>query len=206
MKMIPESAARRAMKVLEVIFKAMAREIKWIQAADILGVTPRTIRRMRFAYQEQGIGGLSDRRRGRPSPRRAPYELVEKVLCLYADKYFDFNVKHFHEQLVGKHGLSCSYTWTKNLLQEAGYVKRSKGRLGATAPREAEFNWLSILSGRFLFRSLRFGNRGRLGLRINILPGFLQAFGSLFRIGKPRVEDQSPLVLLQSSLFLSPGF
>ncbi len=65
MKMIPESAARRAMKVLEVILKAMAREIKWIQAADILGVTPRTIRRMRAAYQEQGIGGLNDRRSGR---------------------------------------------------------------------------------------------------------------------------------------------
>ena len=55
---------------------------------------------MRVAYQEQGIGGLNDRRRGRPSPRRAPFKLVEKVLCLYADKYFDFNVKHFHEQLV----------------------------------------------------------------------------------------------------------
>ena len=98
------------MKVREVILKAMAREIKWIQAADILGVTLRTIRRLRVAYQEQGIDGLSDRRRGRPSPRRAPHEVVEKVLCLYADKYFDFNVKHCHEQLVGKHGLSCSYT------------------------------------------------------------------------------------------------
>jgi hypothetical protein len=113
MKLYPESAMRRAMKVVEVILKAVAREIKWIQAADILGVTPRHIRRMRAVYQEQGIGGLSDRRRGRPSQRRAPYELVEKVLCLYADKYFDFNVKHFHEKLVSTHGLSCSYTWTR---------------------------------------------------------------------------------------------
>jgi hypothetical protein len=71
--------------------KAINQEIKWIQAADILGVTPRTIRRMRAAYRAPGGGGLHDRRRGRPSPRRAPYELVEKVLCLYADKYFDFN-------------------------------------------------------------------------------------------------------------------
>lgn len=118
MKLYPESALRRAMKVLEVILKAIGREIKWVQAADILGVTPRTIRRMRAAYLEQGIGGLYDRRR--PSSRRAPYELVEKVLCLYHDKYFDFNVKHFHEHLVAQHGLSCSYTWTKNLLQEAG--------------------------------------------------------------------------------------
>jgi len=149
MKMYPESAVRRTMKVLEVILKAMARQIKWIQAADILGVTPRTIRRMRVAYQEQGFGGLNDRRRGRPSPRRAPYNLVEKVLCLYADKYFDFNVKHFHEQRVVKHGLSCSYTWTKNLLQEAGYVKRRKGRGGhrQRRPRRALFGQMLHLDG-----------------------------------------------------------
>ena len=136
MKMYPESAVRRAMKVLEVILKAIAREIKWIQAADILGVTARTIRRMKASYQEQGIGGLHDRRRGRPSARRAPYDLVEKVLCLYVTEYFDFNIKHFHERLVQKHGLSYSYSWLKNLLQEAGYVKRQKGRGGHRKRRE----------------------------------------------------------------------
>jgi transposase len=160
MKQYPESAMRRAMKVVEVILKAMAREIKWIQAADILGVTPRHIRRLRAAYQAQGIGGLYDRRRGQPSKRRAPFELVEKVLCLYQDKYFDFNVKHFHEQLVGRHGLSCSYTWVRNLLQEAGYVKRSKGRGGHRKRRErrplfgqmlhldgSEHEWLALKPG-----------------------------------------------------------
>jgi hypothetical protein len=136
MKQYPESAVRRAMKVVEVILKAIGGDIKWIQAADILGVTPRHIRRIRTAYQEQGIGGLYDRRRGQPSVRRGPYDLIEKVLCLYHDKYFDFNVKHFHEQLVAKHGLCCSYTWTKNLLQEAGYVKRGKGRGGHRKRRE----------------------------------------------------------------------
>jgi len=136
MKLYPGSAMRRAMKVVEVILKAIGKEIKWIQAADILGVTPRHIRRLRAAYLEQGIGRLYDRRRGQPSKRRAPFELVEKVLCLYQDKYFDFNVKHFHEQLVSRHGLSCSYTWVKNLLQEAGYVKRSKGRGGHRKRRE----------------------------------------------------------------------
>jgi hypothetical protein len=160
MKLYPESAMRRAMQVVEVILKAVAREIKWIQAADILGVTPRHIRRLRAVYQAQGIGGLYDRRRGQPSKRRAPYELVEKVLCLYADTYFDFNVKHFHEQLVSRHGLSCSYTWTKNLLQTAGYVKRDKGRGGHRKRRErralygqmlhldgSEHEWLALKPG-----------------------------------------------------------
>ena len=92
---------------------------------------------------------MNDRRRGRPSPRRAPYEPAEKGLCLYADKFFDFNVKHFHEQLVGKHGLSCSYTWTKNLRQEAGYVKRSQGRGGhrQRRPRRPRFGQMLHLDG-----------------------------------------------------------
>ena len=136
MKNYPESAVRRAMKVLEVILKATAREIKWIEAADILGVTPRTMRRLHERYKAEGFSGLLDKRRGKPSGRRASFELVEKVLCLYATQYFDFNVKHFHEHLVEKHGLSCSYTWTKNLLQEAGYVKRGKGRGGHRKRRE----------------------------------------------------------------------
>jgi transposase len=136
MKNYPESAVRRSMKVLEVILRAVAREIKWIQAAVILGVTPRTVRRLKTAYQEHGFEGLTDKRRGRPSHRRAPYDLVQKVLCLYVNEYFDFNVKHFHEQLQQKHGIAVSYTWTKNLLQEAGYVKRGKGRGGHRRRRE----------------------------------------------------------------------
>jgi len=42
MKRHPGSAERRAMKEREVILKAIAGEIKWIQAADILRVTARS--------------------------------------------------------------------------------------------------------------------------------------------------------------------
>lgn len=79
----PASAWRRAMRVQEVILKAVAGEIKWAQAADILGVSPRTIRRMYKSYQEYGIDGLLDRRTLRPSRRRIPYNDVEKLLKLF---------------------------------------------------------------------------------------------------------------------------
>jgi transposase len=149
MKTYPESALRRAMKVLEVILKAIAKEIKWIQAADILGVRPRTIRRWRAAYQEHGIDGLWNRRQGRPSPRRVPYEVVEKVLGLYVNEYLDYNIKHFHEILVKRYGITYSYTWTKNLLQEAGYVKRRPGRGGhrLRRPRRLLFGQMLHLDG-----------------------------------------------------------
>jgi hypothetical protein len=48
------------------------------------------------------------------------------VLQLYRDKYFDFNVQHFHEKLRDVHGIKFSYTWVKTVLQEAGFVKKSK--------------------------------------------------------------------------------
>jgi hypothetical protein len=30
---------------------------------------------------------------------------AERVLQLYREKYFDFNVRHFHEKLAEEHGL-----------------------------------------------------------------------------------------------------
>ena len=124
----PESAVRRAMKVQEVILKAIGGEIKWIQAADILGVSPRTIRRMHDEYREHGVSGLMDKRRGHPSPKRVPYDVVELVLKLYRESYFDFNVQHFHDHLLRDHDFAYSYNWLRMTLQEAGLVKKKKGR------------------------------------------------------------------------------
>jgi hypothetical protein len=55
-------------------------------------------------------------------------EVLERVLQLYREKYFDFNVQHFHEKLEEEHGIKQSYTWVKTALQEAGLVERRKKR------------------------------------------------------------------------------
>jgi hypothetical protein len=41
------------------------------------------------------------------------------VLALYREKYFDFNVRHFHEKLREHHGIALSYSWVKLALQGA---------------------------------------------------------------------------------------
>jgi len=61
-------------------------------------------------------------------PKRIAVEVLEKVLQLYREKYFDFNVQHFHEKLKEEHGIEQSYTWVKTALQEAGLVERRKKR------------------------------------------------------------------------------
>jgi transposase len=124
----PVSAVERAMKVQEVFLQAMAKKITWWQAAEILGISDRHMRRWRERHQQFGFGGLLDRRRGRPSPKRMAVATVEEVLRLYREVYFDFNVRHFHQKLRQEHGLKLSYSWVKMALQGAGLVKKARPR------------------------------------------------------------------------------
>ncbi|HEY6770279.1 MAG TPA: ISNCY family transposase [Candidatus Sulfotelmatobacter sp.] len=100
----------------------------WWQAAEIIGISDRQMRRWRERYEEFGFRGLFDRRRGKPSPKRMPVAVVEKVLGLYREKYFDLNVRHFHEKLQAEHQVEISYSWVKGLLQGAGMVARGRQR------------------------------------------------------------------------------
>ena len=124
----PRAAVERGMKVQEVILRAMAKKIRWWQAAEIIGICDRQMRRWRERYEEHDYDGLSDRRRGRPSEKRVPLAQVEQVLGLYREKYFDLNVRHFHEKLRQEHEIELSYTWVKLALQGAGLVAKARQR------------------------------------------------------------------------------
>src|SRR6202042_1392580 len=123
-----QAAVERAMKVQEVILRAMAKKITWWQAAEIIGISDRHMRRWRERYEEFGFRGLFDRRRGKPSPKRVPVATVERVLKLYRERYFDLNVQHFHEKLGAEHQIGLSYSWVKGILQGAGMVARGRKR------------------------------------------------------------------------------
>ena len=84
----------RMMRVQDVLLKAMAKKITWWAAAEIIGVTDRTMRRWRERLEEHGYSGLADRRKGKPSGKRIPLATVEKVLQLYKDVYYDLNIRH----------------------------------------------------------------------------------------------------------------
>jgi len=116
------------MQVQEVILRAMAGSIRWWQAAEIIGISDRQMRRWRERYEEFGYDGLADRRRGRPSEKRVPVTTVEEVLKLYRESYFDLNVRHFHEKLREQHAIELSYTWVKKALEGAGLVARGRKR------------------------------------------------------------------------------
>jgi len=118
----------RMMKLQDVLLKAMAGKMHWWEAAEIVGVTDRTMRRWRERLEEHGYDGLTDRRKGKRSQRRVPVNRCEEVLRLYQERYFDLSVRHFHEKLKEEHSIQLSYTWVKQALQGAGLVKRRRRR------------------------------------------------------------------------------
>jgi len=129
------AAVERAMKVQEVILRALSGRQSWLQVADVLGVSPRTVRRLRLRYQKLGCSGLFDRRRQR-SPRAVPLAEVQRVLRLYRERYGPrdghpgFNVRHFCDVARRDHDVRLSYSFIKQALQAAGLVpkRRARGR------------------------------------------------------------------------------
>src|SRR6266542_6185712 len=120
-------AVERMMKLQEVICRALAGSLTWLQAADILGMEPRSLRRWRARYEAGGKLALYDRRHG-PSPRKAPAPEVARVLRLYRERYHGWNLRHFHRFARREHGVPLSYSFVKLALQEAGLVRKGRAR------------------------------------------------------------------------------
>ncbi len=116
------------MKIQEVILKAASKQILWTEAADIIGVSYRTMKRWKARYEIHGYDGIFDRRMKRPSPKRVPFKELQTILDLYRTKYHGFNVTHFHEKLQDHHGITRGYTFVKKVLQTAGLVEKSPAR------------------------------------------------------------------------------
>ena len=115
------------MRFLDIYLRYQRDSIGCDEAADLLGISVTSFYRLRKRFDAEGEDGLVDRRLGKLSARRAPVDEAVEVKRLFKSRYYDFNVKHFHEKLT-THGIFRSYTWTKNLLQSAGLVTKAPRR------------------------------------------------------------------------------
>jgi len=130
------TAVERAMKVQEAILRALSGRQSWLQVADVLGVSPRTVRRLRWRYERYGYDGLFDHRRRRPSPGAVPLAEVQRLVRLYRERYGPrdghpgFNIRHFYQVACRDHRGRLSYSFVKRALQTAGLVgkRRPRGR------------------------------------------------------------------------------
>src|SRR3989449_5691872 len=94
-----KAATERAMKVQEVILRAMAKKITWWQAAEIIGISDRHMRRWRERYEEFGFRGLFDRRRGKPLPKKVPLAGGGGGVGPFPRQYFRLKLRPFYQKM-----------------------------------------------------------------------------------------------------------
>ena len=123
------AALERAMRIREVMVQATRGKLSWWQAAEVLGVSPRTMRRWRVEYRKWGMKGLQDQRRVDRAPNGVPEAEIKRWTELYEQRYRGYNVRHFYAVMKRAHG-GCrwSYTAVRRALQLAGLVKKKRPR------------------------------------------------------------------------------
>jgi transposase len=110
------------MKLQDVILRAIAKRITWLDAAEIAGVSPRTIAYLRRKYENYGYDGLYQQQRRKRFVYRVPLTTAEKVLDLYQQQYAGFSAWRFHRKLSSVYGIQVRYDWVKQALQGAGLL------------------------------------------------------------------------------------
>jgi hypothetical protein len=118
----------RAMTRQDIIVRAIAGQLTWIQAADILGISARQLRRSKRLWAQQGFAGLRDHRGSTPRRRRIPLATIDALCALRRERYADFSIRHFWEHATEHHGFTLSYTWTRLVLQAAGLAPKARAR------------------------------------------------------------------------------
>jgi hypothetical protein len=114
---------------LHVIRKVLEGVIKQVEAAEILSLSGRQIRRIVKRIRCEGDRGIVHQSRGRASNRRTPDKVKDKVIRLYRAQYKDFGPTLASEKLSERDGIGMSGETLRRWLLEAGdWKRRRKGR------------------------------------------------------------------------------
>ena len=126
------------MTIHQALLHALHGRQTWLQVADVIGLSPRTVRRWRARLERVRGAGLA--RSPPPDPVAPPgarWRELQRVLRLYRERYQGFNVRHFHQLARRDHGVTFSYTLVKTALQGAGLVPKGRARGPPPAPARA---------------------------------------------------------------------
>jgi hypothetical protein len=116
---------------LEVMQRLKAKRLIQKEAAILLGLSIRQIKRLWQKYQKQDAQGLISKRRGQASNNRIAAGVSQKVLDLIKKKYADFGPTLAHEKLTEVHKLSLSRESVRKLMIEEGLWKPRRAKKGA---------------------------------------------------------------------------
>jgi transposase-like protein len=119
-------ARQGELKRLHVIQKVLERIIRQVEAAEILSLSSRQIRRIIKRIRIEGDKGIIHKSRGRPSNRRIPGKIRNKVIQLYRKQYQDFGPTLASEKLLERNGIGISDETLRMWLIETGDWRKTR--------------------------------------------------------------------------------
>jgi transposase len=127
--------SQKELQRVAVIAQSVKGDLACARAAELIEVTPRQVKRLKARYRQGGAAALAHASRGRPSPRRLPAAVRQRILRLARTRYAGFNDHHLREKLVEQEGFSLSRETLRRLLRAAGIGSPRKRRAPAHRQR-----------------------------------------------------------------------
>ena len=103
-----------------VISRLMAGELGTLEAGQALGLSERSIRRLRARMERDGPAGLVHGNRGRTPSNRLSVETEARIVQLAEGTYAGVNDSHLAELLAEREGITVSRAALRRLLRVAG--------------------------------------------------------------------------------------
>ena len=121
---------------LGIVQRVLDKRLTQREAARVMGLTDRQVRRLCRAYERDGPSGLVSKRRGRPSNRGLPKELRVQALSVVRGRYEGFGPTLAHEKLTERHGFELSVETLRAWMTEDGlWVPRAQREPRIQQPR-----------------------------------------------------------------------
>src|ERR1700681_2850933 len=120
--------SQKELQRVSVINACIKGDLACARAAGLLCLSVRQVKRLKKRMREDGEAALAHANRGRPSPRRLPDAVRQRIVQLSRSTYAGFNDHHLCEKLVEREGFSLRRETLRRLLRSAGIGSPRKRR------------------------------------------------------------------------------
>jgi len=120
--------SNREITRLEAMQRIKDKRLTQKEAAQMLRLSVRQVKRLYRAYKAQGARGLVSGRRGKPSNHRLDGDMKQKVIDLIYERYRDFGPSLAQEKLTEKHKLEISRESVRGIMIEEGLWKPKRAK------------------------------------------------------------------------------
>lgn len=141
--------SQKDLKRCHIVQRVFEGGLKQLEAGQLLGITPRQVRRIMHRVKAEGQKGVIHKLRGNPSNHRCPAPLHKEILKLYQKNYPDFGPTLASEKLWERHKLKSHPETLRLWLIKAGipYLQRKKRPHRQWRPRKASFGEMIQMDG-----------------------------------------------------------